>query len=316
MRENRNPCQRKGHQAINDRDELQRLISNPYIAARMNAPTLTRRSFVSASSSWIAWNDLSVSKSMIKKYMLIPNVTAQPTISLAQDYNSFVALWRNSSRRRKHLAEPVAPKINSKGLFALDVDDEILQDVGLDDDMPGTSRRLGFRNDRVRDGSRLSRNVIVASRSRTVCNTSAEQCGWFAEEWITLNVTYDSTDDESLRYELMLRRTEMCHLCATWQKSVQSLDFGNVNSLPPWGPSSKEILEARIAQGHASVWDSDADDEWNMIPVWMRRMMCFEDEAEDSDYVLLETLDAVDLANSFRSVSLDDQPASIDDSVF
>ncbi|RDB22431.1 hypothetical protein Hypma_010404 [Hypsizygus marmoreus] len=107
---------------------------------------------------------------------------------------------------------------------------------------------------------------------------------WFAEEWITLNVTYDSTDDESLRYELMLRRTEMCHLCATWQKSVQSLDFGNVNSLPPWGT--------------ASVWDSDADDEWNIDSrVDEEDDGCFEDEAEDSDYVLLETLDAVDLAN-------------------
>ncbi|RDB27721.1 hypothetical protein Hypma_003286 [Hypsizygus marmoreus] len=292
---------------INDRDELQRLISNPYIAARMNARALKQRLRDKLRFRKFELDRLErsfrkqVNDKKIHAHTESSVNRREPTIQrLAQDYNRLCGTMAKLIKERKAPRGARCPqKINSKGLFALDVDDEIWQDVGLDDDMPGTEPPPWLSNDR--------------NRLRHECRAMRE---WFAEEWLTLNVTYDSTDDESLRYEVMLRRTEMCHLCATWQKSVQSLDFGNVDSLPPWGPSSEEILEARIVQGTASVRDSDGDDEWNMESHDDEDDGCFEDDAEDSDYILLETLDAVDLADSFRSVSLDDQTVSIDDSIF
>ncbi|RDB26797.1 hypothetical protein Hypma_005258 [Hypsizygus marmoreus] len=132
---------------------------------------------------------------------------------------------------------------------------------------------------------------------------------WFAEEWEVLNVILSSTEDESLRYQVQQRRRDLCTLCATWKKSVQSLDVGR-DPLPPWGPTQQEILEVNLAsvvasfnedvddfhhRDHATEEDDEHDD-------------AFEDEAdmEESDLGLVETLDAVDLADAFWSVSVDD----------
>ncbi|KAG6807724.1 hypothetical protein H0H93_001155, partial [Arthromyces matolae] len=48
-----------------------------------------------------------------------------------------------------------------------------------------------------------------------------------------------------------------------------SLDFGDLSSLPEWGPSIQDQLEIRIAQSTASVADEESD--WD------------EDEEEEED---------------------------------
>lgn len=113
-----------------------------------------------------------------------------------------------------------------------------------------------------------------------------------------------NADDHDLRYQLLLRREYLCRLCATWKSSVQGLDTGN-GSLPPWGPSSGELLAVRVSQVTAALDDSvvnsgdvnsdESDSEMEM-----------DNDEEDADIMLLDTLDAVDHAEAFRYISYDD----------
>ncbi|KAG6904218.1 hypothetical protein DXG01_002959 [Tephrocybe rancida] len=135
---------------------------------------------------------------------------------------------------------------------------------------------------------------------------------WLSEEWRIVNLALGA-DDESLQYHLGLRRAALCRLCALWRKSVDSLDFGNVATLPPWGPSDKDIHIVRVAQqaesvqdnrlvpmprkGHARHTESDLEESDD------------DSDIDDSDFegnedmVLIDTLDAVDLADAFRSTN-------------
>lgn len=106
-------------------------------------------------------------------------------------------------------------------------------------------------------------------------------------------------EDDSLCYELGLRRAALCRLCAIWQKSVQSLDFGDAESLPPWGPSADEILAARMTLASASLRTS-TDERSDVVNRQGDDDTTESDEdTMDEDLSLVYTLDAVDLADSF-----------------
>ncbi|KAG6912624.1 hypothetical protein DXG01_013244, partial [Tephrocybe rancida] len=119
--------------------------------------------------------------------------------------------------------------------------------------------------------------------------------------------------DESLRYHLGLRRTALCNLCALWRKCVDSLNFGNIATLPPWGPSDKDLCSVRVAQQTESVQDNQ------LVPMpqtgCVRQAESNLEESDDNsdiddsdfegdeDIVLIDTLDAVDLADAFCSTN-------------
>ncbi|KAG6905812.1 hypothetical protein DXG01_000595 [Tephrocybe rancida] len=153
----------------------------------------------------------------------------------------------------------------ANGLWALDVDDEIWQDIGLDEDVSDSQPPAWLCDERV----------------------------WFSEEWKVVNTAIDGTDDESILYHLELCRASLCRLCAVWQKSIQSLDSGYSDSLPPWGPLTEEILAATVAEVTASVNDDFDDEEFVHNP------------EDDADLELVDVMDTVALADSYRNISLD-----------
>ncbi|GLB34365.1 hypothetical protein LshimejAT787_0112490 [Lyophyllum shimeji] len=205
-------------------------------------------------------------------------------------------------------------KIDVKGLFALDVDDSIWQDVGLDDDEdPEVEPPPWLSNEGVRNGIKAmlerDRCVEEEARLRHECRSMRE---WFAEEWRIVSVPCNLADAEAVDYELQLRRAALCRLCAVWQKHTQSLDFGDVSTLPEWGPSPEEIMAARVAQGTASV--NEAEEDWDLD---QRASLDDEDgldvvEADETDLLLVDTLDTVDLADAFRSMSTEDSDIYFD----
>lgn len=92
-------------------------------------------------------------------------------------------------KRRKGLPGAVPPTpIARDGLFKLDVDDDIWQDIGLNDEDTGdTDVPLWLGNDDVREGirARLELDRCVEEEDRL----GKERCAmqeWMAEEWDVL----------------------------------------------------------------------------------------------------------------------------------
>ncbi|KAG6834351.1 hypothetical protein H0H93_010267 [Arthromyces matolae] len=169
----------------------------------------------------------------------------EPTITrLARLYNEHCAtITRMINDKKAPRRAQCPPKIDLKGLFSLDVDSDIWRDVDVEDDDASRSEPpawLAVEN--VREGIKalLERDRCVEEEKRLLheCRSMVQ---WFSEEW-------------------------------------KSLDFGDLSSLPEWGPSIQDQLEIRIAQSTASVADEESDLE--------------EEEEEDLDIDVAQGYDS------------------------
>ncbi|KAG6905344.1 hypothetical protein DXG01_003327, partial [Tephrocybe rancida] len=192
-------------------------------------------------------------------------------------------------------------KIEAKGLWALDVDDEIWQDIGLDEDITESQPLAWLCDDCVCNGIKalLERDQCLEEEKRLIHECRSMRV-WFSEEWKIVNAAINGTDDEAILYHPELRQTSLCRLCALWQKSVNALDSGDIESLPLWGPSTDDILPATVAEVTASVKDDFDEEEFVHNP---------EDEA---DLELVDVMDTVALADSYRNYLVDDSDMSYD----
>ncbi|KAG6822999.1 hypothetical protein H0H92_011799 [Tricholoma furcatifolium] len=194
------------------------------------------------------------------------------------------------------VAKGVAPpgalppqKIPTKGLFALDVDDTIWQDVGLTDDMGSinVTPPAWLADDRVRDGIRAflehDRCIEEEERVRHECQSMRL---WFMEEWSVVNRAIDTATNEGLRHYFNFRRQMLLRYCIKWQDGVTSLYPDHDDLYSDWGVSSEDLAGAR-ATPMLEVVDEDHD--------------MSDDDADDENDVLVETLDALELADAFRA---------------
>ena len=118
-----------------------------------------------------------------------------PTIQqLARSYNDLC------TKIAKHIEDGRAPhgaicpeKIESSGLFALDVDDAIWQDVGLNDNGPD-KLPLWLCDAEVRRGilAMLDLDRCKEEELRLQHERRAMQ-EWFSEEWGIVNAAYENT---------------------------------------------------------------------------------------------------------------------------
>jgi len=87
-------------------------------------------------------------------------------------------------------------KIVMKGLFALDIDNEIWQDTGLEDSLDGTMMDppLWLCNNLVRSGicARLELDQCIEEEGRIKHECRALQ-SWYSEEWNITCSAYDNT---------------------------------------------------------------------------------------------------------------------------
>jgi hypothetical protein len=119
----------------------------------------------------------------------------EPTIlRLAKDYNDLCHQMSSLIRQRKAPPGAISPQeIIRDGLFKLDIDDEIWQDAGLNDDGDGAQTPLWLSNDGVREGIRhlLELDRCEEEESR-LCRERKALQEWFQEEWQTNQVALDS----------------------------------------------------------------------------------------------------------------------------
>jgi TPP-dependent indolepyruvate ferredoxin oxidoreductase alpha subunit len=90
-----------------------------------------------------------------------------------------------AKQRKTHRNVLLPRPIDSRGLFALDVDDDIWQDSGLDEAEESVPAWLASEN--IREGIKalLNRDRCVEEEARIKKERAAMQ-HWINEEWVTL----------------------------------------------------------------------------------------------------------------------------------
>jgi hypothetical protein len=94
-------------------------------------------------------------------------------------------------------------------------------------------------------------------------------------------------------------KDSLCRLCVLWKKSVRSLDIAVADDeLDPWGPNADELLNANIVEVTAAWGDDEEEEEEEEDGI--------VDGEEDMDIGLINALEAVDLADAYRSNGADE----------
>ncbi|KAJ7187566.1 hypothetical protein GGX14DRAFT_580987 [Mycena pura] len=202
----------------------------------------------------------------------------EPNIGrLVKAYNKLCADISALIRTKKAPRGVVAPlPIPEKGLYQLDVDDAIWQDVGLDDNAPGGSPPLWLADEKVQLGIRA---MLQKDRCGEEAPCLLRERGhlqiWFAREWkvvcemITMSqgvfIIYHFylvgrflTNAGALQYMFQLRRQELLELYVLWKKSLDRIAFDDTD-LPEWGPTLQEVLACQIS-GVTASWEDDNTD--------------------------------------------------------
>ncbi|KAJ7215361.1 hypothetical protein GGX14DRAFT_562578 [Mycena pura] len=181
----------------------------------------------------------------------------EPNIGrLVKAYNKLCADISALIRTKKAPRGVVAPlPIPEKGLYQLDVDDVIWQDVGLDDNVPGSSPPLWLADANVRSRIRamLQKDRCGEEAPRLLWERGHLQI-WFAMEWKVV-CELITMSQGALQYMFQLRRQELLELYVVWKKSLDPIAFDDMD-LPEWGPTQQEVLACQIS-GVTASWDID-----------------------------------------------------------
>ncbi|KAJ7432852.1 hypothetical protein B0H11DRAFT_1660616, partial [Mycena galericulata] len=191
--------------------------------------------------------------------------------TLYKEYNKLCAQIRTMIQNRTAPRKVIAPQvIDPKKVWQLDVDDNIWQDVGLDDNdnddgAAGSSEPpLWLSNESVRSGILAMLDVDRADEEdRELEKECRAMQVWFAEEWEVVNLALEEAASEGLRYGLHLRRERLLRLCATWQRHLLRSDDATV---PAWGPTAAELWKVRLEgqtgrRGEDTYREGNGDDD-------------------------------------------------------
>ncbi|KAG6904813.1 hypothetical protein DXG01_006992 [Tephrocybe rancida] len=253
---------------VTDRARLEKLLNDPFLTARMNALALKQRlrDRLRTRKFELDWLERSFRKQVndqkVDAHTAASVKSRKPAISkLACSYNALCDTMQQLFNKGKVPRGAICPKqLELKGIFDLDVDDTIWEDIGLEEGTP------------------------------------AAPPPWLADENVRAGIKALLKQDRCLEEEL----------------SVHSLDFGDITSLPDWGPSAEDILNFRNVQKTVLVKDiprtyTDNTKHDNQLHCEERDE---ESEYSDSehgevDMFLIDTIDAVHLADTARSEMVD-----------
>ncbi|KAF8194484.1 hypothetical protein K438DRAFT_2129674, partial [Mycena galopus ATCC 62051] len=272
---------------IDEHEELEQLVNSEYMRLRMNVRALRLRlrerlrarkfemDVVERSYQWLL-NDSKLhthTESAVKRH-------APTIVKLAVEYNKLrteiAKIIKNGGAPRGSIARVTIPP---KGLWQLDVDDAIFQDVGLDNrygDDGDDNPPLWLSDDNVRKGINAVLQLDQCDEEeRCLQRENSALRVWFRQEWEIVTKAIEGAG-------------ELVKLAATWDKHLP--DFGEPST--PWGPSLLQLSRCRVdahlaARGedrHYREEEDDGDDGE-------------ESGGEDDDF---GTLDAVERADMYH----------------
>ncbi|KAH9828839.1 uncharacterized protein C8Q71DRAFT_859379 [Rhodofomes roseus] len=250
---------------VGETSQLSRLTKSKFLQLRMNARALKQRIRDRLRQRKFELDRLErAHRQTMNKHKLSTHVESavkrrEPGIlNLAKSYNALCKEMSTLIAKRRAPRSAIAPEpIKSDGLFKLDVDDDIWQDVGLEDDdfvangtdeSPDPSavpRWLGDESVRTGIKAQLVLDRCIEEQDRL----SQERCTmqmWMQDEWRSVeHAIANAGEDLDLLYQLQLHQQELCRLCATWQSQV--LVIPCAYPMPAsWGPSELELNEAAL----------------------------------------------------------------------
>ncbi|KAF9456434.1 hypothetical protein BDZ94DRAFT_1302530 [Collybia nuda] len=179
-------------------------------------------------------------------------------VQLASKYNKLcadMAILKSTGGAPKHSIIP--PKIEKEGLFKLDVDDDIWQDIGLNEDSFDGIIPAWLGDESTRKGIRamLEKDRCLEEEKRL----SLERCllqEWLTTEWESVLIAekqHKSNND--MLYQLQLKEAHLCKLYVLWEPKLRNIP--PKYPLPEsWGPSEEDIEKALELEGTAS-WDTE-----------------------------------------------------------
>ncbi|KAF8132633.1 hypothetical protein K438DRAFT_2130094 [Mycena galopus ATCC 62051] len=244
---------------ITDATAVKKLAHSGYYTARMNAKVVKERLLSKLRDRKFERDP--IERKLVKTYN-----------KLCDDISNFI----KSKKAPKGAVAP--PPIPEKGLYQLDVDDMIWQDVGLDDaDGPPPPWLV---DDKVRSGIRamLQRDRCFEEAPRLVRERRHLQV-WFATEWKVVSDLVETCEEE-----------ELLELFVLWKKSLDRIAFDNTD-VPPWGPTPDEVRACQISNVTASWNVADSGEDSDRIES--------EDEEEEDD--VFQIVEAVERADNHRA---------------
>ncbi|KAG2109214.1 hypothetical protein DEU56DRAFT_874510 [Suillus clintonianus] len=208
-------------------------------------------------------------------------------LKLITTYNGLCSQLRSLIQQRRAPRSAVPPHIIPRdGIFQLDVDDDIWQDVGLDDDTLNPPAWLS--DDTVRNGIRLQLEVDRCNEEEArLTRERAVIQEWMLAEWdSTQTALHKAVADPVMFFHLRSRADELLDICVIWKKKVQNIPCA-WPMIASWGPSDEALVQAAYNQARSSFrgeGDCESDLEYG--------------EIEDEE--LMDAIEEIVLADEYR----------------
>ncbi|KAG1730468.1 hypothetical protein EDB19DRAFT_1897065 [Suillus lakei] len=210
-------------------------------------------------------------------------------LKLVSTYNGLCTQLQSLIRQRRAPPSAIPPHlIAHDGIFLLNVDDEIWQDIGLDDE--GMHLPAWLSDEATRSGIRLQLelNRCVEEETRLRRERSVMQ-EWMLAEWEAVQTALrDPANDLVMPFHLKARAEELLCICIPCTWPVES-----------WGPTNEDLLRATRDQVQSSFSQNDDDDESVRVVD-----ECDEDGdpaySEVGDDEIMDVIEEVALADEYR----------------
>jgi len=255
---------KKGKLSVDGRLNLSKLIGNEFLKSRMNALALKQRLRDRLRNRKFELANLERAyRKTVNHLKLDKNASSQikrkePGIqNLVRKYNKLCMDLHKLIRAKKAPKGAVVPlEIEMEGLYQLDVDDDIWQDIGLNDDYDGSSivpDWLGNEKVRVGIKSLLELERCEEEQRRLLYERLAMQ-EWMLEEWFILECGFQLETEADVRYQLEQRQEYLLGLCIRWEPMVQGIPCSLSSN---WGPTPESLMEFRRNEFTSQLGEED-----------------------------------------------------------
>ncbi|KAJ7336153.1 hypothetical protein DFH08DRAFT_965053 [Mycena albidolilacea] len=212
---------------VDEHEELEQLATSEYMRLRMNARALKLRLRKCLRARKFEMDVVERAYRRLRNDAKLHAHTEsavkrrEPTITkLVTEYNKLCAQIAKLIRDANAPPGSMAPiPIPPKGLWQVDVDDTLFQDVGIDNDTDAPSPWLS--DEKVRAGIKalLELDRCDEEDSRLRREKLALQV-WFREEWEIITEAIKGAACDTDEYHLCLQQDRLVRLCATWDKCL------------------------------------------------------------------------------------------------
>ncbi|KAK7032693.1 hypothetical protein R3P38DRAFT_2520826 [Favolaschia claudopus] len=287
--EKRRAAQLEQKLGINDATVLEKLQHGDYYTAKMDAVAYKDRLLARLQDRKFEFDPIErrarVSKSdnQRNEHVLDAIKRREPTISrLVKAYNEACKKITALINAKKAPVGAIPPReLPAKGIYQLDVDDDIWQELGLTED---DYAPLWLRDENVRSGIRwMLQNERCDEEQHRLLRERRHLQIWFTAEWQGVLDLIEFTDEGPIKYQFQRKREALLKLYVLWQRPLARIPI-DTSDLPPWGPSDAEVLEyEHIAVTSATAIHPDEGEERDP-----------EEEEEDGNSEEEEDIDAAD----------------------